>query len=120
MTENRQVLVVDDDQDMRDYLQTLLEDNHFEVRMARNGVEAYRMVQEERPDLILLDLQMPGETGTDFYRKLHGHTDLRDIPVIVISGVAGRNVAVGRTVVVLEKPLEEERLLEEVGKVFSD
>jgi CheY-like chemotaxis protein len=120
MMEDREVLVVDDDQDMRDYLQTLLEDNHFRVRTARNGGEAYRMVQEQRPDLVLLDLQMPEETGTDFYRKLHGHKDLQDIPVIVISGVAGRNLAVGRTVVVLEKPLEEERLLEEVGKVFAD
>jgi CheY-like chemotaxis protein len=69
------------------------------------------LVAEERPDLILLDLQMPEETGTGFYRRLHHKSELKDIPVIVISGMAGRDVAVSKSVPVFEKPIEKEQLL---------
>lgn len=116
---SKHILVVDDEQDMRDYLETLLQDTGYTVQTAVNGVEALKQVKTRRPDLIVLDLQMPEATGTDFYRRLHNHRDLRDIPVIVVSGVAGRNVAVGRAVAVLDKPLDEQRLLDEMGRVFS-
>lgn len=115
----KDILVVDDEQDMRDYLETLLQDSGHAVRTAMNGTEALERVMEQPPDLILLDLQMPEETGTDFYRKLHNHKDLREIPVIVISGLAGRNIAVSRAVAVLDKPLDETRLLEEMGRVLG-
>jgi two-component system, cell cycle response regulator DivK len=116
---SKNILVVDDEQDMRDYLDTLLQDKGYAVRTAVNGAEALKRVMEQPPDLILLDLQMPEETGTGFYRKLHNHKDLQDIPVIVISGLAGRNIAVSRAVVVLDKPLDEARLLEEMGRVLD-
>ncbi len=117
---SKDILVVDDELDMRDYVRTLLEDKGYTVRAAENGVAAMERVEEQRPDLILLDLQMPEETGTGFYRKLHNHKSLRDIPVIVISGLAGRNVAVSRSVVVMDKPIDEERLLEEVERAISE
>jgi CheY-like chemotaxis protein len=116
---SKDILVVDDEQDMRDYLETLLLDSGYTVRTAVNGTDAIKRVMEQRPDLVLLDLQMPEGTGTDFYRRLHDQKDLREIPVIVISGLAGRNIAVSRSVVVLDKPLNEARLLEEMGRVLD-
>ncbi len=110
------ILVVDDEPDVVEFLKNLLEDNGYDVGTANDGVEAMQAVTNDRPDLILLDLQMPEETGTGFYRKLRNHNDLRDIPVIVVSGLAGRNVAVSKSVVVIDKPPGEEALLEEVRR----
>lgn len=115
----KKILVVDDEQDIIAFLSTLLEDNGYSVRSASNGVEALELVKEDQPDLILLDLQMPEETGTGLYRKLRDKKEFRDIPVIIVSGLAGRNVAVSKSVVVLDKPLDQERILAEVEKVFT-
>ena len=114
------ILVVDDEPDVVEFLKNLLEDNGYDVGTAGDGVEAMRAVTNDRPDLILLDLQMPEETGTGFYRKLRNHIDLRDIPVIVVSGLAGRNVAVSKSVVVIDKPPGEAALLEEVRKILPE
>jgi len=113
------VLVVDDEEDVRGFLCSLLEDNGYEVEGAEDGNHAWRAIQEQRPDLILLDLMMPAQTGTGLYRKLHDHKDLREIPVIVISGLAGRNVAVGRSVPVFDKPIDEEGLLRQISEMIG-
>jgi CheY-like chemotaxis protein len=118
-TMGNNILVVDDEQDMRDYLKSLLEDHDYSVQTAVNGVDAMELIKRESPALILLDLQMPAETGTGLYRRLREHKELRDIPVVVISGLAGRNVAVSKSVVVLDKPIDEERLLRLVEEVFD-
>lgn len=117
---SKNILVVDDEQDMRDYISALLLDNGYTVRTAHDGVEGLTMVKEEHPDLILLDLQMPEETGTGLYRKLRDHKELKGIPVIIISGLAGRNVAVSKSVPVLDKPIDEQRVLEEVEKQLGE
>lgn len=116
---SKDVLVVDDEQDVRDYLRALLQDNGYAVRTARDGAEGMTQVQAQRPDVILLDLQMPEETGTGLYRKLRDLKGLRDIPVIIISGLAGRNVAVSRSVPVLDKPIDEQAVLDEVERQIS-
>jgi len=116
---NEEVLVVDDDPDVVNFLSRLLGDNGYAVRTAQDGVEALDRIRERRPDLVLLDLQMPHETGTGLYRKLRGKKELQGIPVIVVSGLAGRKVAVSRSVPVLDKPIDEERLLAEVDRVLA-
>jgi CheY-like chemotaxis protein len=113
------ILVVDDEKDIVEFLTQLLEDNGYEVRSAYDGLEAMTLVQERKPDLILLDLQMPEETGTGLYRKLQHKKEYKDIPVIVISGLAGSYLAVGKSVPVLDKPPEEENVLEEVRKALA-
>ena len=116
----KNILVVDDEADVVEFITTLLEDSGYQTRSANNGTEAMDRVREQRPDLILLDLQMPEETGTGFYRKLRDKKDLKDIPIIVVSGLAGRNVAVSKSVVVLDKPLDQERILSEVKKAVGE
>lgn len=113
------VLVVDDEKDIVEFLTQLLEDNGYRVSSANDGIEAMAAVTEEKPDLILLDLQMPEETGTGFYRKLQHKKELKSIPVIVISGLAGSYVAVSKSVPVIEKPPKEENVLEEVRKALA-
>ncbi len=107
----KKILVVDDEPDVREFLSSLLEDAGYEVRTAEDGMRAMDLIKDQTPDLILLDLMMPEETGTGLYRKLHDKKDFRDIPVIVISAAAGRDVAVSKSVPVFDKPIDQEGLL---------
>ena len=77
------------------------------------------VIKQEKPDLILLDLQMPEETGTGLYRKLHDKKEYRDIPVIVISGLAGKRIAVSKSVPVIDKPPDERQVLREVSRALN-
>ena len=85
---SKKVLVVDDEQDVRDYLSTALEDAGFEVETATDGMEALEAVRRSAPDLISLDLVMPRHSGAKFYRDLQKDKDLRHIPVLVVTGHA--------------------------------
>jgi CheY-like chemotaxis protein len=116
----RNILVIDDEPDVVSFLSRLLRDHGYSVTTAGNAVDALAQIEAQRPALVLLDLQMPYETGTDLYRKLHGRKELREIPIIVVSGLAGRNVAVARGVPVIDKPIDEARLLVEVRKAFGE
>ncbi|MDP8237624.1 MAG: response regulator [Candidatus Hatepunaea meridiana] len=107
----KKILIIDDEEDIIKYLEALFSDEGYETVSACNGVEAVDVVKREKPDLITLDLQMPEDTGTAFYRKIHRDKELNQIPIIVISGVSGRNLAVPRTVAVFSKPPDPEELL---------
>lgn len=115
----KDILVVDDEPDVREFLSSLLEDRGYSVRSAEDGQVAMNAILEKRPDLVLLDLLMPHETGTGLYRKLHDKKELREIPVVIISGLSGRRVAVSRTVPVFDKPIDEEALLAKVGELLA-
>lgn len=85
--EKKKVLVVDDEIDMRIYISTVLKASGFEAVTTREGGEALRKAKENRPDLIVLDVMMPGEGGAETYRELKQDEDLRDVPVILVSAV---------------------------------
>ena len=115
----KSILVVDDEKDVRDFLADLLSDEGYSVRQAANGVEAMDMIKNGKPDLILLDLLMPKETGTDLYRKIHRRKEYGSVPVIVISGLPGRYVAVSKSVPVFDKPIDEDGLLAAIKKTIG-
>lgn len=116
---NSNVLVVDDEQDIRGFLKDLLVDNGYDVRVAENGNSAMELIKESAPDIILLDLMMPGGTGTDLYRRLHQKKEFRNIPIIIISGLPGRHIAVSKSVPVFDKPIDEEGVLETIRKTLE-
>lgn len=103
---SNKVLVIDDEEDVRMFLTTILRKNGYQTLTAPNGIEGLEIARREHPDLITLDLMMPKKSGTDFYRNLVRDKDLKDTPVIVISGLAGRNLAVTNPVAVFDKPIE--------------
>ena len=115
----KDILVVDDEVDVREFLSDLLTDEGYSVRQAADGVQAMELIKENTPNLILLDLLMPKETGTNLYRRIHQKKGLEEIPVIVISGLPGRHLAVSKSVPVFDKPIDEKRLLEEVKKAIG-
>lgn len=90
----KKILVIDDDPKVVDYLTTLFEDNGYVAFSAGDVQEALEITQKEIPDLITLDLEMPGEWGPRFYRKMSLDKNLKNIPVIVISGLSDRKSVV--------------------------
>ena len=78
------------------------------------------MARENLPDLICLDLQMPNATGTDFYRRLSQDSKLKDTPVIVVSGLAGRNLAVRKPAALFDKPIDPDEFTETVEKILGE
>jgi len=113
------ILVVDDELDMRTYISTLLQDNGYGVITANDGKEALEIAQRDKPDLVILDLMMPNNTGTDFYRKLSKDKELGHTPIIVVSGLAGRELAVKESLAVFDKPVDPDEFLAAVGKALS-
>jgi CheY-like chemotaxis protein len=113
------ILVVDDEPDVREFLSSYLEDVGYSVQIAEDGNAAMAKIKDQKPDLILLDLMMPEETGTGLYRRLHDKKEFKEIPVIVISAAAGRDVAVSKSVPVFDKPIDEEGLLAAVEEAIG-
>ena len=115
----KKILVVDDDPIVVKYLKTLFDDNGYETLVAYDGIEAEEIVKQTPPDLITLDLEMPKEWGPRFYRKMIKNEDLKDIPVIVISGLSNPKHAIKKAIAVVRKPFDEGKLLDIVRNALS-
>jgi CheY-like chemotaxis protein len=113
------ILVVDDEADVRKFLTAVLEKRGYNTLTAADGREAFEVVEREMPDLVILDLQMPEQSGTDFYRRLAKHKRLQNIPVIVVSGLAGRHLAVREPVAVFDKPIDPEEFGRAVDRALG-
>jgi len=116
---SKKVLVIDDEADVRTFLTTVLRKGGYETTTATNGGEGLEQMRQERPDLVILDLQMPSHTGTDFYRKLTKDKDLARIPVIVVSGLAGRHLALKKPFAVFDKPIDPDEFLATVAQAVE-
>jgi DNA-binding response OmpR family regulator len=107
----KRILIVEDDRSIAEYLMTLFNDNGYEAYIASNGVEALEMVKAETPDLITLDFEMPESWGNILYRKMQKIKKLRNIPIIIISGVEAEFPQLEKAVASLRKPFDREELL---------
>lgn len=116
----KKILVIDDEPHVVKYLTTFLEDSGYETCSAANGEEGMKVLESEKPDLITLDLQMPGDTGTRFYRNMSKSKEFKDVPVIVVSGIPGRHLAVKKPVAVFEKPIDRDELLETIRSTIGE
>lgn len=81
------ILSVDDELQWRVLMSTVFQTAGFEIKTARNGREGMKLAREINPDLVILDLMMPGEGGVPMYRQIRTDDRLRKIPVIILSGV---------------------------------
>jgi DNA-binding NtrC family response regulator len=115
----KKILVIDDDPSIVKYLTAFLQDNGYETCSANNGDEGMEVLKKENPDLVTLDLQMPNETGTWFYRHMIKDREHKDLPVIVISGIPGRHLAVTKPFAVFEKPIDRDALLASIKKAIG-
>ena len=124
--EKKTVLVVDDEPDARDYLTTVLQDNGFATVIAKDGTEAIAKLEEAVPDLVSLDITMPEKSGVSVYRKLKEDDQLKDVPVIIITGVSDefqKFISTRRQVPppdgYISKPVDADAFLKMVGDLIG-
>ena len=116
---SKTVLVIDDEADVRVFLETVLKKHGYLVVTATNGAEGLKAARDKHPDLITLDLMMPKQSGTDCYRGLQKDAALAKIPVIVVSGLSGRHLAVPAPFAVFDKPIEPEEFIATVDRAVG-
>jgi len=110
--EKSRVLVVDDDQGVRDYLTQLLQEQDYDVITAADGQAAVAAAQDFQPDLITMDLAMPVMDGRTAIVKLRADPQLQHIPIMVISAIPGWDTAGGD--LAMAKPLDEPHFLNNI------
>jgi CheY-like chemotaxis protein len=118
------VLVVDDEPDALSFICTVLEDNGVTVYQAHDGDEALEVARRKNPDLMTLDISMPGKDGGQVFEEMRKDPQLESIPVCIISAHPElRRLIYQRTVPppegYLDKPIDEKRLLLNVRKILS-
>jgi two-component system, chemotaxis family, chemotaxis protein CheY len=112
------VLVVDDDQDIRESLRELLECEGYRVRTAADGAEAVAAMDEEAPCFVILDLMMPVMDGWEVAGRMHDEERLASIPVCVVT--ATPEWAPADSACVLRKPIDLDTLLALVNERCND
>ena len=125
----KRVLIVDDDPDIITFVVTVLEEYGYTPLIAKNGETGLAKTKDEKPDLVIMDILMPKQSGIKMYRELRGDESLKRIPVIVLSGIARRTFlrsqealtefggeSVPEPEAYIEKPVEPEELAEMIKK----
>jgi CheY-like chemotaxis protein len=85
--DGKKVLIIDDEQDVLEYLKTFLGDLGFKTYTALDALEGSQIAKQEKPDVITLDISMPEKSGGKFLKELQADSDIAHIPVIVVTGV---------------------------------
>lgn len=113
------VLIVDDDDDVREACVDVLIDEGYEVTMARNGDEALELLRRGlRPGVILLDLMMPVMSGFEFRAQQLADPSIADVPVVVLTaGSVSERLYALRPLACLAKPFELDELLRVIARV---
>ena len=117
------IMVVDDSITVRRVTQRLLEREGYRVMLAKDGVDALEQIEALRPDLMLVDIEMPRMDGFDLTREVRGKDATRTIPIIMITSRTAdkhRNYALGLGVnAYFGKPYQEEVLLAAIGSLLG-
>ena len=83
--DNKKILIADDNENIRDALTYLLEDEGYELLLAKDGADTLRKVREKKPDILFLDIMMPEINGYDVCRTIKNDPDLKSIYVIMLT-----------------------------------
>ena len=118
------ILCVEDEPEMIDLIRLILGRRGFEVIGATGGVEGLKMVREQKPDLVLLDLMMPDMDGWEVYQQIKADEKTKGIPVIVVTAkaqsidkVLGLHIA--KVDDYIAKPFSPQDLLNSIEKVLQ-
>jgi len=117
------VMVVDDSITVRQVTRRLLNRNGIDVFTAKDGVEALALLKQRRPDLMLLDIEMPRMDGFELAATIRKDDDLKDLPIIMITSRTGKKHSDHATQIgvnrYLGKPYHEGELLENINSLLG-
>jgi DNA-binding response OmpR family regulator len=126
MNYKKKILIIDDEADVLTYLSTFFTDNNFDVVSAANGKIGFQKALDEKPDVITLDISMPEESGVKALRELQNNENTKNIPIIIITGVASdfkkfikERKQVHMPEGYFEKPINRELLLNKIKELMK-
>lgn len=85
MSQKKRILLIEDEEDIAALIKLQAEISGYKLHVEVDGVNGYRAIEREKPDLVILDIMLPGENGLDVCRKMKSHPDLKNIPVMILS-----------------------------------
>lgn len=117
----RKILVIDDSETNLILLQTILEEAGYEVELSDDSSVALDYIRARKPDLVLLDLLMPGMGGIEFLEQLNNGSDSLPAPVLVITAYASREYnerakALG-ALDIIDKPIDITTILMQISRI---
>jgi CheY-like chemotaxis protein len=121
----KKVLIIDDEKDMRVYLEALFRKEGYETETASNGEEGLWLAEANRPDLITLDVLMPKKSGIKAYKGLRSSKTTEGIPIIVLTGLTRLDDFFGdlgdlpKPDALVEKPIERDAFVQEVERLVG-
>jgi len=128
MSDSKLVLVVDDDPDLVEAISMKLESKDYQVAKAYDGIEAWDRIQEERPDLIILDVMMPRKNGYELCDEIKNNPKYQDITVILLTAVGSAVTSTkyshqdGMSTLAddyIPKPIDLDKLMSMIGDYLS-
>ena len=112
---SKKILIIEDEDEFFFFYEMMLENTNYAVQRAIDGEQAFEMIKNEKPDLIILDLLLDQMKGEDFLRQLKSNPMYISIPIIIASSFSPRSYKtifeIDPTLVFLEKPFTQEKLL---------
>lgn len=85
MVQKQRILLIEDEEDIAALIQLQAEISGYKLYVEGDGINGYRAIEREKPDLVVLDIMLPGQNGLDVCRKMKHNPELKHIPVIIIS-----------------------------------
>ncbi|MEO8752917.1 MAG: response regulator [Casimicrobiaceae bacterium] len=119
----KKILIADDEPNIVAAIEFLLQRNGYVVYVARNGDEALKVIEAERPDLVLLDVMMPVRSGYEVCKRIREHDLWRDIKIVMLSA-KGRDAEVSKGLAVgadlyITKPFSTRDLMSRIGALLA-
>jgi DNA-binding response OmpR family regulator len=124
MTKKKHILCIEDEAEMIELMRLVLEREGFEVIGAVGGEQGLKAMRQNKPDLILLDLMMPGMDGWEVYRQMRADKELTEIPVIIVTAKAQSidkvlGLQVAKVADYITKPFGPKELIGSIDRVFT-
>jgi len=124
MSNKKRILCIEDEAEMIELMRLVLEREGFEVRGAMGGEQGLKAMRQEKPDLILLDLMMPGIDGWEVYRQMRADKELAEIPVIIVTAKAQSidkvlGLQVAKVADYITKPFGPKELVGSIERVLA-
>ena len=121
-TEMKYILAADDEEINRDIIEEILEDD-YEINCVNDGTECLNSIAQRIPDLLLLDVGMPGLDGLEVCKQLRAEEKTKDLPIFLLSGYAAKeNISVGLEAGAnryISKPFTPAELLDAISEEFE-